>query len=122
MRILLAIKRSDLRIGMEILLDEQTGFKVVGSITDTASLLELVRTAQPDLVVLDGDLLGRPLAGMLDKIRDNIPRPAIIVLGKCTDTERAVLAVGADALVHKGDPPAELLATIRRAYGRHHPS
>ncbi len=123
MRILLAVKRSDLRIGMEMLLDEQTGLKVIGSIADTAGLLELVKTAQPDLVVLDWDLPGKPLAGMFDKIRDNGPRPAIIVLGgKDTDTEQAALAVGADAYISKGDPPAELLATIRRAYDRHYPS
>ena len=35
MRILLAIERSDLRLGLEMLLDEQPGFTVAGALTIT---------------------------------------------------------------------------------------
>ena len=118
MRILLAIERSDLRLGLEMLLDEQPGFTVAGSITDAASLLALVKTAQPDLVVLDWDLPGMPLAEVVGRVQDDAPRPAIIVLGKEADTKKAALAADADAFVLKGDPPEELLITLRRVYTR----
>ncbi|MEA3440931.1 MAG: response regulator transcription factor [Chloroflexota bacterium] len=116
MRILLGIKRSDLRLGLEMLLDEQPGCTVAGSITDATSLLALVKTARPDLVVLDWDLPGEPLAEVLGSVQAAAPRPAIIVLGVDASTEQPALAAGADAFVLKGDPPEELLITLRRVH------
>jgi DNA-binding NarL/FixJ family response regulator len=121
MRILLGIERSDLRLGLEMLLDEEPGFTVVGSITDTSSLLALVETAKPDLVMLEWDLPGQSLAEVLGRVQDSAWRPAIIVLGKDTHIEQAALAAGADAFVLKGDPPKELLITLRRVDALHKP-
>ena len=122
MRILLAIKRSDLRLGLEMLLDEQSGFTVAGSITDATSLLALVKTARPDLVVLEWDLPGGPPTEVLGRVQAAAPRPAIVVLGKEASAEQAALAAGADAFVVKGDPPEELLITLRQVHARHNPS
>ena len=104
-----------------MLLDEEPGFTVVGTITDAASLLALVETAKPDLVMLEWDLPGRSLAELLGRVQDSAWRPAIIVLGKDARTEQAALAAGADAFVLKGDPPKELLITLRRIDARHKP-
>ena len=122
MRILLAIKRSDLRLGMEMLLSEQTGFNVVGSITDTSSLLPLVKTTHPDIVVVEWDLPGGFLSDVLGSIQVTASRPAIIVMDKDAQTKQPAFAAGADAFVHKGDSPEELLNTIQRAYARNYPS
>jgi len=118
MRILLAIERSDLRLGLEMLLDEQPGFTVAGSINDAASLLALVKTARPDLVVLEWDLPGGLLTDVLDRVQDDALCPAIIILGVDASTEQPALAAGADAFVLKGDPPEELLIALQRINAR----
>jgi PAS domain S-box-containing protein len=104
-----------------MLLDEQPGFEVVGSITDATSLLALVKTAHPDLVLLDCDLPGGSHIEVLSRIQVAAPRPAIVALGKDADTKRAALATGIDAFVLKGDPPEELLNTLRRVHARQVP-
>jgi len=122
MRILLAIKRSDLRLGLEMLLSEQAGFTVVGSITDISSLLPLVNTIHPDIVVVEWDLPGGLLGEVLDSVQVTASRPAIIVMDKDAQTKQPAFAAGADAFVQKGDSPEELLNTIQRVYARNYPS
>ena len=114
MRIVLAIGASDLRLAVELLLGEEPGVVVVGSASDTKGLLALIGSISPDATLVDYDLPGRPIADVLGEIKSSESAPKIIVLGKDAAQRGAALASGADAYVLKGNPPEQLLASIRQ--------
>ena len=58
MQVVLAVQHSDLGLALQLSLDTVPGLFVVGMATETASLRALLRTADPDLVILDWDLPG----------------------------------------------------------------
>ena len=114
MDIVLASQEYDLRLALELLLREEPGAYVVGTASSTQGLLGLIQSACPDLVLLDRDLPGQPLAEVLAQVQSTDCTPKIIVLGKDGDAEEVALAAGADAFVIKGDPPRQLLAALRQ--------
>jgi DNA-binding NarL/FixJ family response regulator len=112
MRVLLATKQSDLRLALEVLVGEEPGVTVIGAVSETEGLRALLRITQPDLVLLDWDLPGRPL-DVLSEAHVLDQHPCFIVLGKHSDARQAVLDAGADAFVIQGDPPTDLLSVFR---------
>jgi DNA-binding NarL/FixJ family response regulator len=114
MRIVLAIGVSDLRLAVELLLGEEPGVAVVGSASDTQGLLALIGSIRPDTALVDYDLPDKPIADVLGEIKSDEQAPKIIVLGKDAAQRDAALTSGADAYVLKGDPPEQLLASIRQ--------
>jgi DNA-binding NarL/FixJ family response regulator len=114
MDIVLASQERDLRLALELLLREEPGAYVVGTASHAEALLALVRSACPDLVLLDWDLPGGPLTEVLGQVKSADCIPKIIILGKDPDAAEEALAAGADAFVIKGDPPRQLLAALRQ--------
>jgi DNA-binding NarL/FixJ family response regulator len=115
MRVLVAAKESDLRLAIELYLDEEPGVTIVGTASEAPSLRALVRTTRPDLVLLDWELPGHAPTSLLAEIRKNECPPQIIVLGKEVELKPTILAADADAFVLKGDPPRQLSDAIRQA-------
>ena len=115
MRTLLAIEQHDLRLALELYLDQEPGVTVVSTASEAASLRALLRTARPDLVLLDWDLPGHDPSSLLIEAKRLRSPPHVILLGKDQNVKQAALAAGADAFVLRGDLPDELLAAIRHA-------
>jgi DNA-binding NarL/FixJ family response regulator len=115
MDILLASAQSDQRFALEVLLREQPGLAVTGTATGSEGLLALAQSTCPDLVLVNWDLPGRPMADVLAVVCALDCRPQIIVLGRDARDRQAVLAAGADAYVLQGDAPDQLLAAVQQA-------
>jgi DNA-binding NarL/FixJ family response regulator len=113
MDIVLASQDHDLRLALEMLLREESGAYVVGTVSHSQALLALIRTVCPDLVLLDWDLPGQPSTEVLAQVKSADCTPKIVVLSKDGDAQEVALAAGADAFVVKGDPPRQLLAALR---------
>ena len=115
MDILLATAHTDLRLSLELLLDQEPGVKIVGTASETAGLRALVLTTQPDIVLADWDLPGNGVVGLLADMHDATqPHPSFIILSSQASAEQEVLAAGAVAFVFKGDSPENLLEAFRR--------
>jgi DNA-binding NarL/FixJ family response regulator len=114
MDVVLASKDHDLRLALEMLLREEPRAYVVGTASHAEALLALVRSACPDLVLLDWDLPGGPLTELLAQVGTADYTPKIIVLSQDADAEEVALAAGANAFVIKGDPPRKLLVALRK--------
>ena len=115
MHILVAIAQMDLRLAIELYLAEGPGVTLVGSASEAPSLRALVRTARPDLVVLDWALPGQFPKNLTAEIKRIDPPPQVIVLGTQTEQRPAALAAGADAFVLQADPPTRLLTAVQEA-------
>jgi two-component system phosphate regulon response regulator PhoB len=95
-----------------MLFREQPGAYVVGTASHADALLALIQTARPELMLLDWDLPGQPLAEVLAQIQSADCTPKVIVLSKDAEVREVALAAGADAFVIKGDPPKQLLVAF----------
>lgn len=116
MRIILALKDTNLRLSIELLVSEEPGILIVGSAIDTQGLLALIDASSPNLVLLDWDLPGEPLREVIGHINACESPPEIILLGSNVDGEEEYVKAGAHSFLLKGDPPDKLLSAVRQFY------
>jgi DNA-binding NarL/FixJ family response regulator len=110
-RILLADDNKDSRSALALLLETRLGAIIVGEACTMESLLEQAATTQPDVVLLDWELPGKPDADRILVLRSVAPRARLIVIS--ARPESASRASDADAFVNKIDPPEHILAVLR---------
>ena len=128
MRILLADDQAKVRSALRLCLEQEPGMSVMGEATDADELLAQVRTACPDIVLLDWELPGLQAAnpstgsgqGLLSALRTLCPCLKVIALSGRPETRQVALPAGADAFVSKGDPPEQLLAAVNGCCHRQH--
>ena len=112
MLVLLADDQAKVRSALRVLLGQQPGIEILGEAVDTTGLIDWVKAAPVDVVLLDWELPGLPPAALLPLLRSHGPGVRVIVLNSHPEVRAAALAEGADAFVSKGDPPEILLAAI----------
>jgi DNA-binding NarL/FixJ family response regulator len=79
MRVLLADDQSKVRSASRLLLEQEPGMSVVGEAVEAEDLLAQVEATQPDLVLLDWELLGLRTDDWLSTLRTLYPRLKVIV-------------------------------------------
>ncbi len=105
----------DLRDLLRLALERRGEFRVVAQAANGQEGIDLVRTHQPEVVLLD---IAMPVMDGLEAlplIREACPMATVVMLsgfGATEMTERA-LASGADGYVQKGQPINALLAKVR---------
>jgi DNA-binding NarL/FixJ family response regulator len=117
MRVLLADHHPSTLWALRSLVGGQQGLTVIGEVTEAESLLTQAEALQPDLVLLDWGLPGRP-ADLIERLHAIDPRPRVMAMSSRLETGRATLAAGVDAFVSKGDEPDWLLEVLRK-YAKH---
>jgi DNA-binding NarL/FixJ family response regulator len=113
LRILIASGRSLTRSALSFLLQEASGFEVVGEAADSEELLAQVQTRHPSVVLLEWGLSGQPGVDLLPALRDQNSRSVVIVLSGRPELEQEVRDAGAHAFFNLGEPPRRLLAALR---------
>jgi DNA-binding NarL/FixJ family response regulator len=113
MKILIGDAQPRVQFGLQLLFEQQAGWKVVGKVEDARALLDAVRFRCPDLVLLDGELPGMPAEDLLALIRQECPRLGVIFLSGRIELRPMALKAGADIFAYKADPPEKLLEQIR---------
>jgi DNA-binding NarL/FixJ family response regulator len=91
------------------------GFDVVGEAADGAAALELARSLQPDLVLLDLSMPGLDGLSALPRLRAAAPGCEVVVL-TASGTEDNLLAAirgGAAGYLLKSEPPERIVAFLR---------
>ena len=112
MYVLVADDQSRVRSALRLLLEQEPGIQVLGEAVDTTGLLDWVKAACPNLVLLDWELPGLGVDRLLPTLRELCPGLAVIALSGRPEARQAALDAGVDAFVSKGDPPERLLAAV----------
>jgi DNA-binding NarL/FixJ family response regulator len=112
MRIFLADADRDSRLGMQMLLEHRSGMRVVGIAVGSEGLVGQVGAAQPDVVLLDWQIIASAPAHYIKNLHLIESQPQIIVLHVRADTGGEAEAAGADGFVSKDSPPDQLLRTL----------
>ena len=94
------------------------GFQIV-ALSDGSSVLEIIRTETPDIVILDIMLPEKDGLEILKEIRKDFSIPVIMLTAKGEDADRIVgLELGADDYLPKPFNPRELVARMKAVLRR----
>jgi DNA-binding NarL/FixJ family response regulator len=118
MRVLLADDQAKVRSALRLLLVEHPHIEILGEAVDATGLLDWIKAACPDVVLLDWELPGLPAETILCLLHDRCPHLRVIALSTRPEASEAALGAGADAFVSKGDPPEVLLVAIQGFNGK----
>jgi DNA-binding NarL/FixJ family response regulator len=118
MRVLLADDQAEVCSALRLLLEHGLSHQVVGEVSEGHSLLEEVQLNRPDLLLVDWELPGPPVARLLRDLHSERPELKIIVLSGFIEAQQAALAAGASGFVSKGDSPSSLLTLLHSMNGR----
>ena len=114
-RILLADDHAIVRQGVKILLEAQSGFKIIGEAGDGLEAVRLVHQLEPHILVVDLGMTGLNGLEVTLQVKRRFPDVGVIVLSMQADetyVEKA-LRNGADAYVVKDAHSAELVKAVR---------
>jgi DNA-binding NarL/FixJ family response regulator len=112
LNILIGDAQPRVRFGLRLLLEQQSGWRVVGEVTDAQAMLDHVCSSCPDLVLLDWELPGMPAQQLLTEIRRTCPHLLVVFMSGKDELRQMALQAGADIFVYKADPPEKLLGLI----------
>ena len=114
MRVLIADNQPSTRSALRLVLELEPECHVIAECDGRRALVDAAREHQPDVVLLNWELSPTRCAWDLDDLRIRSLGMRIIALSVRPEARSEATAAGADAFVHKGDPPEVLLATVRR--------
>lgn len=119
-RILIADDHQMIREGLLLVLERQPGMLVVGIAKNGEETIQLARTLQPDVAVVDVSMPGISGIDAVRALTTEVPTTRAIALSFRDDeqTVEEMLQAGAVGYVAKGGPTDELVAEIRRAAAR----
>jgi DNA-binding NarL/FixJ family response regulator len=103
-----------LRAGLEQLLDQEPGFRLLGAVSSEAELAIALQRHRPNVVVMDYALTHGDGLSACFRLKQRPQPPGVVLYSAYVDDIFAVPATlaQADAIVSKNDPVAVLLAAI----------
>ncbi len=115
-RIVLADDHAIVREGLKRILTDAQDFDIVGEAADGTQVMQLVREADFDLLVLDLSMPGRSGMELIKLVKAEKPRVRILVLSMHHEIQYAVRAIksGASGYLTKESAPAELAQALRK--------
>jgi DNA-binding NarL/FixJ family response regulator len=113
MRLFIADKDKEVRVGLQILLHQEPGMVVIGLAEKAEGLLTQVATSRPNVLLLDWHLPHLKAIELINRLRALDFPLSIVILSVRPEDKNAALASGADAYVAKNGPPSELLSYLR---------
>ena len=116
-RVLLVEDNAVFRQALELLLELQEGFEVVGAIAEGAAAVEACKALDPDVAVMDFRMPGMDGVETTAALRRECPGVAVVCLTASASSREleALHAAGAVACLRKDQELDEIVSTIRRA-------
>ena len=113
MRVLLADDQAKVRSALRLVIDQEPDFEVVGEVMDPGQLLDAIQKCQPDILLLDWELIPSGRKALLDSLDLRFPQLYVIAISACIMRRQEAVAAGADAFVCKVDPIDKFISSLR---------
>jgi DNA-binding NarL/FixJ family response regulator len=116
-RVVLIEDNDVFRQALELLLELRGDIEIAAAAADGERAVELCRTHEPDVIVLDYRLPGDDGVQVARRVRAECPEVAVVVLTAAAGEREieALLETGAAACVGKDEPLDAIVEAIRRA-------
>jgi DNA-binding NarL/FixJ family response regulator len=117
LRVLVVDDEARARGALTALLETYPGIEVVGEASDGEHAVELAGTLTPDVVVMDGIMPRLDGPGAAHRIKQRVPRVAVLMLSLYGDLEWDARRLGADGFLVKsasGEEIVELITVLGR--------
>ena len=111
---LIAARPMSLRYSLLALLARLPQIDSIQSVEDIRSMLAIMSVTQPQLVVLDINLMGKDSGSVLAQIKASAPRARVVALVDQIEQQQELLDTPADLVVLKGYPAAELFDSVEQ--------
>lgn len=111
---LIVARPGRLRDALSALLTTIPRLEIVGQADDSSSALKMVAEHHPTLVLLDSTLLDDEVKAMVKQIKTRWPQIRCIVLAGNPEQQQIVRSAGADDVLLKAYPAANLLASLEK--------
>jgi DNA-binding NarL/FixJ family response regulator len=108
-RVVLADNQDKVRSALRLVIDQDPGFDVVEEVEDSERLMDVIEKCQPDLLILDWDLLEKNRNLSFRNIEEHYSDLKVVVLSSCILNRQNGLACGAHAFISKVDPVEKLM-------------
>jgi DNA-binding NarL/FixJ family response regulator len=112
-RVIVADDRDEVRSALRLLLAHEDQVSAVSEAVDAEGLLEGVKAAEPDLVLLGWELPGMAPASLLGELRNLRAGMRVVVLSGRPGAKAAARSAGADGFVSKNESPERLVELLR---------
>ena len=118
-KVLIADDHAIVRKGLKQILEETSDLIVTGEATSGWEVVDLIRTEEFDILVLDISLPGKHGLEVLKDVKSEHPELPVLILSMYPEEQYAVrvLQAGAAGYVTKESAPDELLTAIRTVSG-----
>lgn len=118
-RILVVDDHPVVREGLVALLEDESGFRLVGSAASAEDALAAVTRQRPDIILLDLELPGMDGVEAISRLAEVVPGARVIVFTAYDTDERVVGAIraGARGYLLKGAAAEEIVRAIREVVG-----
>lgn len=114
LRIFIAESDPDVSISLQMMMDREPGMQVVGIAVRSNSLVGQVGAAQPDIVLLDWQLVRSSPADIIENLHSLTSKPQVIVLNIRSETKPTVETAAADYFICKDRPADDLCAILQK--------
>ena len=120
LRIVVADDHRLMREAVRLALIDADDIEIVGEAESGSAVLPLVRSVEPDLVLLDIRMPGVDGLVVLERLQERHPDVKVVMLSAIDESDviEAALTAGASAFVTKNVDPRDLASAIRAAVER----
>jgi len=117
-RLLIADDHQILREGLKYVVSQSRDIRVIGEADDGDAVLELCRTVEADVLLLDVSMPGPGVLAIIAQLKALRPKLRILVLSVHPESHyaRRVLAAGADGYLTKNHSSQALASAIREVH------
>ena len=119
MDVICAIKNSDLRIAVEVLLREHPKFNLAGSVTSLDMLFSIIEFSCPEILILDDELLKKLPDHTNQKLHQFADQMEIILFTGEYETKTILGVKDFSRTVIKGDPPEKFINALEQVWLEH---
>ena len=117
-RIIIVARPGRLRDALHALMATIPQLEIVGQVEDSAVTLKIVIERQPTLILMDSSLPDNEVKAMVEQIKAERSQTYCIVLANTEQQEQVAISAGADEVLLKGFPTANLFAVIEKVMSR----
>jgi len=113
MRVLLADGQDMVRSALRLVIDQEPDFVVTGEVANPDQLFSTIEEFQPDLLLLDWELLPSEKESNIKSLMNRFPQLYVIAMSSCVMSRKEAIAIGVNGFLNKLEPVEKFISSLR---------